>query len=194
MALLSDLKVAIIAEDGANQGDIASVRERLERRAVKVSILSPRVPEIRTWDKTQWGTRIKVDQQIREDCTGEFDALILPGGKHFRLLHDNPAVRDLLNACFQSGKTIGTIGNGLLLLLSSEPLSGRKVTHLSEMRDRIESAGGKSAGEEVVCNDGLISCSGENAVETFNSLLEDELRRVAGSKSADGSVNRERPG
>ena len=80
MTLLSDLKVAILAENGVNQAELTSPREALEKAGVSVSVVSSQPVEVKALTNDDWDVRIKVDRNLNDISADEFEALIIPGG------------------------------------------------------------------------------------------------------------------
>lgn len=77
---LEGIKVAILATDGFEQSELFEPKKALEEAGATVSVVSPTSGEIKGWNETNWGERVKVDLPLSEANAEDFDALHLPGG------------------------------------------------------------------------------------------------------------------
>jgi protease I len=59
-------RVAILATDGFEQAELTEPKRNLEKAGAKVTVLSvAKTPkEIKGWDKTDWGNKVKVDALV----------------------------------------------------------------------------------------------------------------------------------
>ena len=78
---LQGKRVAILATDGFEQVELTEPKKNLEDAGAKVTVLSLKAGEIKGWDKTEWGKKVKVDGVVKDAKPDEFDALVLPGGQ-----------------------------------------------------------------------------------------------------------------
>jgi protease I len=177
MTLLSDLKVAIIVEEGVNQHELGGPREQLEKAGLKVDIISPHMPEVKAWSENNWGIRIKVDKQIPNISPEDYQGIIIPGGPlHSDELRMNPFVLDFINQFFSAGKTVAAISHGIQVLISADILEGRQVTGCASLRTDINLSGGLWADQDVVSDNGLITCRSEQDIEKFSKVFLEDLR------------------
>jgi protease I len=178
MTLLSDLKIAVIVEHGVNQYELAGPREALEKAGLKVEIISPHMPEVKAWTEDDWGIRIKVDKQIPMVSFEDYQGVLIPGGPlHSDELRMNSFVLDFIKQLFSSGKIVGAVSHGLQVLISANVIDGRQVTACSSLRADIRNAGGVWADQDVVSDNGLITCRCEEDIEKFNKVFLEELRQ-----------------
>jgi protease I len=178
MTLLSDQKIAIIAENGVNQTELAIAREQLEKHSIAVDILSVLLPEVKAWDGNDWGIRIKVDNQIQFADPLAYHAVIIPGGPfHSDTLRKEFAVTTFIREVHSAGKPIGAISHGLQVLINCELLTGRTVTGPTSIKKDIESARGIWSDEKVCIDNGLITCQTENEIRQFMNVFIETLRQ-----------------
>lgn len=177
MKLSTDLSIVILIEDGVNQEDVASVRELLLKAGVAVVTASPRQPEVKAWDKDDWGIRLKTDRTLDRISFEEHDGLFLPGGPlSADTLRRNPRAVDIIRQFFGCGKTVAAIGHGLQLLIEADAVDGRRVTGSPSLKADIVAAGGSWEEAAVVADNGLITCNGDLPLAAFGQQLLEQLR------------------
>jgi protease I len=177
MNLLSDLTLGILAGDGVNHSDLTASREQMERAGVKVYVVSPRSGEVKAWDQDDWGIRFRVDMSIAEAAGADLDALLIPGGTlHADSLREDKAVTNFVQECYAAGKIIGAIGHGIQVLISAEIIRGRQVIASPSLKTDVVLAGGIWSSQQVVSDNGLVTCHSGQDAEQFNRILMEELR------------------
>jgi protease I len=177
MTLISDMKVAILAEEGVSHSDLAVSREKLEMAGVGVFIISPQKFEVKAWKADNWGNRIRIDKSLADISSDEFDGLLIPGGAfHSDNLRMNETALDLVRQFFSAGKVIATIGHGIQLLVSANVLDGRQVSAYPSLKTDVVHAGAIWMDQDVVVDNGMITCKCEDDIENFNRIFLNELR------------------
>lgn len=178
MTLLSDLKVAILADDGVNQAELAGPREALEKAGVSVYVISLQPMEVKAWTSDEWGVRIKVDRSLKDISPDEFEGLIIPGGRvHVENLQTSNSAVNVVWRFFSSGKVVAAISHGIQMLISAGIIQGRHVTSGPSYEAEVISSGGYWRDQDVICDNGLITCRGENDLTHFNECFLEELRQ-----------------
>jgi protease I len=184
MTLLSDLKVAVLVEDGVHQADLAGSREKLEKAGVRVFIASMKPVEVKAWSGNNWGIRIRVDRRLTEVTVDEFDGLLIPGGPlHSDRLRSSNEALTLVRQFFSAGKILAAIGHGVQLLIGAEVIAGRTVSPSPSLEAEVTSSGGLIEAGGVAVDNGLITCRGEQDLEDFNLKLLEELRQGVHQRS-----------
>ena len=102
---LKGIKVAILATDGFEQVELTEPRKALDSAGAQTFIVSPKSPNIRGWNHTEWGDEVRVDVPLERARPGDFDALHLPGGvmnpDHLRM---QPKAVEFVNGIFRCGQ------------------------------------------------------------------------------------------
>ena len=128
---LDGKRIAILATDGFEQVELTEPKKNLEKAGAKVMVLSvAKTPkEIKGWDKTDWGDKVKVDGLASEANPSDFDALVLPGGQinPDKLRMDQDAV-SFVKRFAQTGKTIAAICHGPWMLVEADLVRGKTAT------------------------------------------------------------------
>jgi protease I len=81
MARLSGGKIIILATHGFEQSELEVPLDKLREAGATVHVVSPEKGEIKGWNKTDWGHKVKVDRPLADVSADEYDAIVLPGGQ-----------------------------------------------------------------------------------------------------------------
>lgn len=115
----------------------------------------------------RYGTRVRVDQAVKDVSPDTFDALLIPGGyspDHLRA--DENAVA-FAGHFLESGKPVFSICHGPQLLISTGLLKGRKITGWKSIVQDIKNAGADYADREVVEDGNLVSSRKPSDIPAF---------------------------
>ena len=124
MTNISNAKIAILATDGFEKSELFEPRKQLLDAGADVSIISLESGSIKSWDETDWGESISVDQSLDDASEGDFDALVLPGGQiNPDLLRVEGKAVDFVKAFFNVGKPIAAICHAPWLVARSPATS-----------------------------------------------------------------------
>lgn len=116
MALISDMKIAILATHGARQDEIAVIREQLEQSGITVLITAPVSGEIDTEGEKR--NRMKIDLGVSDAVGKNLDGLIIPGTTSDALI-SSTEVLHLISQTFRAGKVIGVMGSGIAVAIAA---------------------------------------------------------------------------
>src|ERR1700761_5036570 len=147
---LQGKKVAILAADGVEKVELEQPRAALTEEGAQVQLLSLK--------------------------TGEFEALILPGGtvNPDKLRLDGSAVA-FVRAFVNSGKPVAAICHGPWTLVEAGVVAGRKLTSYHRLRTDLRNAGAKVVDEEVVIDGNLVTSRSPSDLPAFCSALVEQL-------------------
>src|SRR5207245_3701901 len=111
MAMLTDLRVAVLATDGFEESELTEPVKALREAGAQVTILSLKPGQIQgvrhDLDKT---IKVNVDRAIRDASAEEFDAVHLPGGSvNADSMRMEPEVQALLRAMQDAGTPIDAL-------------------------------------------------------------------------------------
>lgn len=173
---LEGIKVAILATDGFEQSELFEPKKALEEAGATVSVVSPTSGEIKGWNETNWGERVKVDLPLSEANAEDFDALHLPGGvmNPDNLRVDEAAIA-FVKAFFDAGKPVAAICHAPWTLINAEVVKGKHLTSYHTLRKDLENAGANWTDAEVVVDTGLITSRNPDDIPAFNRKLIEEI-------------------
>ncbi len=175
--MISDRRIAILAEDGVNQRQLTAIREGLEKGGVRTDLISCRKREVKGWEDRNWGIRFKIDSHLNALKPEDFDGVVIPGGPlHADHLRENAQSQLFIRQLFASGKIVAALGHGVQVLIDSEIVKGRKVTGSPSIMTDLKNAGALLQDQEVTSDNGLLTGRNEKTVSAFTTELIDALR------------------
>jgi protease I len=177
MATLTGKKVAILTENGFEEVELTSPKKALEDAGAEVEIVSPQKGKVKAWDKDHWSIELKVDRQLDDVKTDDYDALMLPGGVlNPDQLRMNSKAVEFAQQFLESGKPVAAICHGPQLLIETGLLDGRNMTSYPSLQTDIRNAGALWVDEEVVTDNGLVTSRSPKDLEAFNKKMIEEIR------------------
>lgn len=177
MPTLANKKVAILAEDGFEESELASPKQALEEAGATVHIISPQKDSIRSWKDGNWGDlNLKVDRHINEADASDYDAIMLPGGvlNPDQLRQSDRAVQFVVRF-LESGKPVAAICHGPQTLIETGLLQGKEMTSYPSLRTDLINAGVIWKDEEVVVDEGIVTSRKPADLPAFNQKLKEEV-------------------
>ncbi|HTV07668.1 MAG TPA: type 1 glutamine amidotransferase domain-containing protein [Candidatus Aquilonibacter sp.] len=178
---LEGKRVAILATDGFEQAELIEPKKNLESAGAKVTVLSvAKTPkEIKGWDKTDWGKKVKVDALVGEANPSEFDVLVLPGGvmNPDKLRMDKDAVA-FVRRFAETGKTVAAICHGPWTLIEAGLVQGKTITSWPSVRTDLKNAGANWVDQEVVQDGQFITSRNPDDIPAFSEKI---IQVVGGS-------------
>ena len=174
--ILHGKKIAIVATDGFEQSELLGPKQTLETAGAETEVIAPKSGQIRGWDKTDWGDKVKVDKTLDQAKVADYDALVLPGGvmnpDHLRM---NPQAVKFVEDFVASGKPIGAICHGPWTLLEVGAVKGRTFTSWPSLKTDLENAGATWVDREVVEDDQFVSSRNPGDIPAFTKAI---IRKV----------------
>jgi len=169
-------RVLILATDGFEQSELLGPRKALELAGIETVVASPKSGEIKGWNHTDWGEKVKVDAALHEVSADDFDALLLPGGQmNPDALRMEDEVICLIEDFDEAEKPIAAICHGPWLLVEADIVDGRAVTGWPSIRTDLENAGAQVFDEEVIVDGNLITSRKPDDIPAFSKALIDAL-------------------
>ncbi|MFP5276699.1 MAG: type 1 glutamine amidotransferase domain-containing protein [Acidobacteriota bacterium] len=182
---LQGKKIAILATDGFEQVELTEPKKALDQAGAQTVVIAPKSGEIKGWNHTEWGDKVKVDQTLEQAKAEEFDALVLPGGvmnpDHLRM---NPKAVEFARSFCQSGKTVAAICHGPWLLVEADAVRGKTVTSWPSLKTDIKNAGGNWVDQEVVTDGQFIFSRKPDDIPAFSRTVIERVGSQAGKKAA----------
>jgi len=176
MADISDRTVAILATNGFEQSELEEPLRALKEAGATVHVIAPESGEIRGWSGDDWGSNVKVDRTLDSVKSGDYDALMLPGGQiNPDILRASKDAVAFVRAFWDEKKPIGAICHAPWLLIEADIVDGRKLTSYHSIRKDVENAGGKWEDSEVVCDKALVTSRSPDDLPAFCAKLIEEI-------------------
>jgi len=172
MKKLNKIKVAILTENGFEQVELTSPKAALEKAGAKVDVISPQRGNVKAWNKTDWGIKVKVDKELSNVKPADYDALVLPGGvMNPDKLRQNRDAVNFVKEFLQSGKPIAAICHGPQILIETGLLKGKTMTSFPSLQTDLKNAGVNWVDEEIVHFENLITSRKPSDLDAFNKKL-----------------------
>ncbi len=173
---LTGKRVAIVATEGFEQVELTEPLEALRDAGADVDIVSPEAGKIRGFNHFEKGKKIRVDRDIEDVNSDEYDALMIPGGAwNPDQLRVNEDVLRFVRGFFESGKPVGAICHGPWVLINAGVVAGRRLTSWPTIRADLEHAGAHWVDDEVVVDHGLVTSRSPADLDAFCEKLVEEI-------------------
>ncbi len=174
-------RVLIIATNGFEQSELMGPKERLEKAGANVTVASLEEGEIKGWDDGDWGDTVAVDVTVDEVTSGDYDALLLPGGQiNPDILRTESKVVGLIRAFNDAGKPIAAICHAPWLLVEADIVKGKTVTSWPSVRTDLRNAGGNVIDSEAAVDGNLITARNPDDIPAFTQALMDAMAMETG--------------
>jgi protease I len=169
---LKGKKIAILATDGFEQVELIEPKKNLEDAGATVEVLSIKPAKIKGWDKTDWGSTVKVDRIVSEARPADYDALVLPGGvmNPDKLRMDSTAV-NFVREFTRSGKPVAAICHGPWVLIEAGVVKGRTMTSWPSVHMDLINAGANWVDQEAVTDRNLITSRKPEDIPAFSRAV-----------------------
>ncbi|MGA7887119.1 MAG: type 1 glutamine amidotransferase domain-containing protein [Acidobacteriaceae bacterium] len=169
---LHGMKIAIVATDGFEQSELLEPKKALETAGAETEVIAPHSGEIRGWNKTDWGNKVKVDKTLSDARVEDYDALVLPGGvmnpDHLRM--DEQAVQ-FVREFATTERPVAAICHGPWTLVEAGAVKGRTFTSWPSLKTDLKNAGATWVDEEVVVSGQFISSRKPDDIPAFTKTL-----------------------
>jgi protease I len=170
-------KVAIVVADGFEQVEMTEPRKALEDAGFKTEIVSPNNGKVKGWNHTEWGSEFNVDTPVKQARSGNYCALLLPGGvMNPDKLRRDEDVLNFVRGLFSEGKPVAAICHGPWTLIDAGLVKGRKLTSYHTIQSDLRNAGAQWVDQEVVVDHGLVTSRQPDDIPAFNRKMIEEFR------------------
>ena len=172
-------RVLILATDGFEQSELMDPKSNLEKAGFDTTVASLEDGEITGWNDKNWGDSVKVDITVDEVATGDYDALMLPGGQiNPDILRMNDRVIEIVREFDQAGRPVAAICHAPWLLAEADIVNGKTVTAWPSIRTDLANAGANVVDKEVAEDGNLITSRNPNDIPAFSQAL---ISRLGGA-------------
>lgn len=176
MADLKNARVLMLATDGFEQDELFQPRQALLDAGAQVTLASIATDPITGEKGGEKGESITPDLTLEDVDTGDFDALVLPGGvgNPDKLRIEDRAV-EIVQEFMDDEKIVAAICHAPWLLVEADVLDGRRVTGWPSVRTDLANAGANVLDEEVVVDGRLITSRKPADIPAFNRAIAEAL-------------------
>ena len=161
-------RVAILVEEGYEDSELTGPLEGLQAAGAIVSLVAPYAARRYTGKR---GHVVTSDIAAGAAASGDFDALVIPGGYAAERMRMRHAMVDLTRDMAAAGKPVAAICHGPQLLISAEVLRGRRVTCWPSIAIDVRNAGGLYVDRPVARDGNLITSRKPDDVPQFTAAV-----------------------
>jgi protease I len=177
-ARLIGKRIAILVADGFEQVEMTQPKEALEAEGADTFIVSPNPAEIQGMNHADKGDRFGVDIPLEMWQTGEYDALLIPGGlMNPDELRSTGAALEFVRHFFATGKPVAAICHAPWVLIDAGVVAGRTLTSWPAIQTDVRNAGGHWVDQEVVVDGGLVTSRKPHDIPAFNEAIIQEFAK-----------------
>lgn len=173
-AALRGKKVAMLMTDGVEQVEYTEPRSFLEQHGAQVVLVSPK-PEgsqIQGVNHLVPGNHFRVEMDVRDARSAEFDALVLPGGvanpDRLRLSTDAIA---FIREFARENKPIAAICHGPWPLIDAGIAQDKRMTSWPSLKEDLRNAGAEWIDAPVVVDGKLVTSRKPDDIPAFDQAL-----------------------
>ncbi len=125
--------------------------------------------------------RFTTEGAAADVTSGDFDALVVPGGYSPDRLRTSMDMVRLVRTMFTDGKMVAAVCHGPWMLVEADALDGKTVTSWPSIKTDLINAGARWVDREVVEDGNLVTSRKPDDLEAFSSAI---LRRLSGEAGA----------
>ncbi|QRP48253.1 type 1 glutamine amidotransferase domain-containing protein [Amycolatopsis sp. FDAARGOS 1241] len=177
---LQGLKVAVLAADGVEQVELERPRAAVTDEGASVDLVSLRDGEIQAMNgDIDKGDKFRADRAVADVSSGDYDALLLPGGTmNPDNLRSDPEAVKFVGDFVRAGKPVGVICHGPWTLAEADVIRGRRLTSFPSIRTDLRNAGATVVDEEVVVDGNLVSSRNPDDLPAFCAAVVEAFARA----------------
>jgi protease I len=186
---LKGKKIAALVDNGFEQSELIEPKKALEQAGAEVHIVSPQTGEVKGWQHTDWGQKVRVDRELSSARPADYDGLLLPGGVMSPdRLRANPKAVGFVQEFVTANKPIAAICHGPWTLIETGAVKGRRVTSWPSLKTDLTNAGASWVDEQVVVDRGLVTSRKPDDIPAFNRKMIEEFAEGVHPSAASRQV------
>jgi len=147
------MKALMISADNFEDLELFVPYYRMKEEGIQVDIASLKKGKI----KGKHGYEIEVNKTLEEVDPGEYDALILPGGKAPETIRKERTALGIAKYFFSGNKPVSAICHGAQTLITAGLLRGRHATCYRSVAEEMQAAGAIYEDKEVIVDGNLVT-------------------------------------
>ncbi len=162
---LEGKRVAILVADRYEDVEFWYPYYRMKEAGASVTTLGPNFGPEEVHGK--YGHPIKMDKRASSVRSGDFDAVIIPGGYAPDMLRRDRSVLKFVAEIAGGGKVTAAICHAGWVLISARVIEGKRATSFYSIKDDMINAGADWVDEEVVVDGNIITSRSPEDLPAF---------------------------
>lgn len=171
------MRALIVSADQFEDTELLVPLYRLQEAEVEVDVAALRRGPI----EGKHGYRVEADRAVNELDAGDYDLLILPGGKAPAALREDEQVLALARAFVEADKPVASICHGAQILISAGLVKGRTATAYEDVQPELAEAGATVKDEPLVVDGNLITSRHPGDLPHFTRAIMERVPARAGA-------------
>jgi protease I len=190
-------RIAFIVDDLYEDSELRVPYENLRQEGHEVVVVGREANK--EYQGKKGKDRVRSDTSIRDVSSGDFDALVIPGGYAPDKLRTDPSMVALVRNLFDAGKPVAAICHAGWVLAEAGVVDGRTVTSWPSIKTDLVNAGANWVDREVVEDGNLITSRGPQDLDPFCQAISRQIQgriperltpsREAGAGPAEAPVH-----
>jgi len=157
------MKALILTADGFEDSELLVPYYRLREDEIPVDIVAPTRGTVRG----EHGYKVEATRSLADIQPGDYDLLIVPGGRAAETLSGDPAALQVAEWFFEQHKLIAAICHGPLVLIETGLMEERQATCDPSLAFALRAARVHYLNREVVVDDHLVTSRGPADLPAF---------------------------
>ncbi|GAB5389634.1 MAG: type 1 glutamine amidotransferase domain-containing protein [Alphaproteobacteria bacterium] len=169
---LNGKNIAILVANGVEEAHLTAIQRAMLKHGAKAVVVSPENGLVNSWHNNGWGHYFPVDKSVDETLSADFDMLIIPGGvRSTDKLKGNAHTNRIITGFADGSKKIAALGHGVDLMINAERIAPMTVAVSEDLKEAVETAGGKVSEEVMISEDNLFTAIGDDE-EQVDTVIE----------------------
>jgi protease I len=192
---LTGRRVAFLATDGVLERDMARTWDSVRAAGAHTELVSISAGHIQAeLDDGTRGLRLRVDREVRDVSSRDYDALVIPAGeKSADALAGNADVIRFVRGFMEQDKPVAAECDAPLLLVKADAVRGRTLAADPKIRGSIEQGGGQWADRPIERDQRLVTCTCSADIPSFCTALVDTIASAIEERSLDRTIEQSFP-
>lgn len=166
------MKVLIISADNFEDTELLVPYYRMLEEGHAVDIASIKKGTIRG----KRGYEVEANRTIRDVDPGDYDFLLLPGGKAPGEIRKEQRALEIARDFFEKNKPVAAICHGPQILISANLIKGRHATSYHSVASEMKEAGADYEDKEVVVDGNLITSRQPSDLPAFMKEIMEKIK------------------
>ncbi len=163
------LRVAVLTGEGFQDAEALMPIAFLTNRGAAVTVIGPQRGKVKAYNSD---VQLLVHKSVTDVVAGDFDLLVLPGGKAPDKIRRSAEVVKFTRDFVQLGRPVAAICHGPQVLVTADVVQGRKMTCYPGMADELKGAGAIYEDQEVMRDGRLVTSRVPQDIPAWLSTIE----------------------